>query len=330
MISFNPTTNYSRMSLGDKIDCVIVRCINFGFELDEEFFTDEWCELAVKSFNSATVLQVFGLAQILAENQPIPVRGAMYRGVGSLWRDTSDPNYSKCNGLILKMRRLGLIPYAWITDGTRISDKPSSWSGLADFADTVAQAYRKDLWERQPHYIEVFCEKDAMSGVIRPVTQEFDIQLNPIRGFASETFLWSIAEEWKEIEKPIYVYYLGDHDPSGFKIEADLKRRLEMFCGFSLHWERLAITIEDFESNLLGFPVKRNPKKIKTWRPYLERYGDRCVEVDALPATVVRDRVRAAIESHINAREWRLLKDQEARERIDVLDMVRSLNNGGR
>jgi hypothetical protein len=149
-------------------------------------------------------------AKKIAENQPITVRGAMYRGIGVLWKDSANPNYRQCGSLILKMRRLGLIPYSWITDGTRSSDKPSSWSGLADFAETVAQAYRKDLWERQPDYIEVFTEKDAMSGVIRPVTREYDVRLNPIRGDVSETFVWSIAETWKEIQKPIHAYYLGD------------------------------------------------------------------------------------------------------------------------
>jgi hypothetical protein len=88
-----------------------------------------------------------------------------------------------------------------------MSDKPSSWSGLADFAGSVTYAYRKDLWARQNDYIEIFVEKDAMSGVIRPITREYDVKLNPIRGFGSETFLWSIAEESKQIEKPIFVYF---------------------------------------------------------------------------------------------------------------------------
>jgi hypothetical protein len=47
-------------------------------------------------------------------------------------------------------------------DGTRTRTKPSSWSGLEDYADSVAHCYRKNLWSQQEEYIEIFCEKDAM------------------------------------------------------------------------------------------------------------------------------------------------------------------------
>ncbi len=282
-------------------------------------------------FNSRTRDKVSVLAQILRENQPLSVRGAMYRGIGILWKDSSNPCYRQCGALVLKMRRLGLVPYPWIVDGTRSSDKPSSWSGLADFAETVAHAYRKDLWERQKDYVVVFTEKDAMSGVIRPVTHEYDVQLNPIRGDISETFVWSIAEEWKEIQKPIYAYYLGDHDPKGFSIEANLRKRLLGFCGRDdITWIRLAITEDDFHSDLLGFPIKLDKRGLipSYAQAYHRQYGDRCVEVDAIPAPEIRERVREAIESHINQREWKFLKAQEAREKQNVFHLVKQIGEG--
>lgn len=320
-----PST-YSRLSKEDRLVAVFDALLEGGINLDSvvNAIGKGWADTALESFNAATVVQVFGLASILAENQPLTVRGAMYRGIGALWKDSSEPNYEKCSRLILQMRRLGLIPYSWIVDGTRAGDKPASWSGLEDYAETVAYLYRKDLWAKQPDYIEVFVEKDAMSGVIRPVTREYDVRLNPIRGFSSETFLWAIAEEWKEIEKPIFVYYLGDHDPAGLSIERDLRSRLEDFCNKEVHWERLAVNDEDFaDPELLGFPVKRKDTQAK-WRPYLEQYGDRCVEVDAIPAPEIRKRVEDAIESHIDQDQWRFLKDQEEREKQDILDMIRN------
>jgi hypothetical protein len=324
----NLPENYSRFGFTEKCTAVIRASREIAFDLDFNRFTDDWLLKAFASFTSATVVQVFVLAQILAENQPLTVRGGMYRGIGTIWQDSSNPNYRKCSRLILQMRRLGLIPYSWIVDGTRRRDKPSSWSGLADYAETVARAYRKDLWERQPGYIEVFVEKDAMSGIIAPITHEYDVTITPIRGFISETTVWETAEEWKLIEKPITVYYLGDHDPSGLKIEADLRNRLAGFCEFNVSWNRIAINDSDFANpNLLGFPVKRKDQPSK-WRPYLENFGDRCVEVDAIPAPEIRARVRAAIESHINQGEWEFLKAQEQREKQDVLTMVRSLQGG--
>jgi hypothetical protein len=86
----------------------------------------------------------------------------------------------------------------------------------------------------------------AMAGIIEPVTIEFDVHLNVIRGQVSETFVWNVAEEWKVIDKPIYAYYLGDHDPAGFKIFAPSGIRLAM----PLPCPRPAVLVSDFGLSL--------------------------------------------------------------------------------
>src|SRR3981081_2597222 len=163
-----------------------LEAVGFEFEPEFEWYFDE----AAERFDRRTLWRVLGLAQILKTEQPITVRGAFYRAVSAgLFPDTADSHYSCCGRLILLMRRAGFIPYDYIVDSTRRRLKPSSWSGLADFAESVAHAYRKDLWSRQPDYLEIFVEKDAMAAVIEPVTEQFDIHLNIIRGQVSETFV---------------------------------------------------------------------------------------------------------------------------------------------
>jgi hypothetical protein len=319
--------NYSRLSVSDRTQAVVDELVELGFAWDDEI---EWYwKQAVQEFNAATIVQVFGLAQILADEHPLTVRGAMYRGVGTIFPDTSDTSYDKCGRLILELRRKGFIPWNWIVDGTRSTRKPSSWSGLADFAESVAQAYRKNLWQQQEDYLDIFVEKDAMTGILYPVTHEYDVALEPIRGDISETFCYNIAAELKEIQKPIYVYYLGDHDPKGFQIESVLRWKLEKYSERELIWERLAITPEDFSnSEIIGFPVKKtykNGKPVGIWKPYLEEFGDRCVEVDAIPASETRERARKVIESHIDQEDWGNLRRTEGLERQSVLEVVRGL-----
>lgn len=119
--------------------------IDFEFNKDFQF---AWLK-AASEFNCITLWQVFALGQILATEQPLTVRRAFYCAVSAgLYPDTGDKHYIACKTRILDMRRAGLVPYSYISDSTRRRLKPSSWSGLADFADTVAQAYRKNLWER--------------------------------------------------------------------------------------------------------------------------------------------------------------------------------------
>jgi hypothetical protein len=251
------------------------------------------------------------------------VRSALYRAVcAGIYPDTSDRHYRQCQRIILKLRRRDVIPFDWIVDSTRRRLKTSSWSGLEDYWETVAACYRRSLWARQDDYVEVFVEKDAMAGVIEPVTAEFDVHLNVIRGQVSETFAYNIAAEWRRIQKPIYAYYLGDHDPAGLEIEKILQGKLEKFSGRKISWARLAVTPSQFRrKTLLGFPVKATVSAARR-KSYIASFGDRCVEVDALPPSEVRQLVRSAIESHIDQVEWRRLKEVERLEKQSIRELV--------
>jgi hypothetical protein len=272
------------------------------------------------------------LLRIAATEQPITLRGLFYRAVSAgVYPDTSQRHYEQCGRIVLKLRRTRLLPYAWIVDSTRRRLKPSSWSGLDDYAETVAAAYRRDLWARQKDYIEFFVEKDAMAAVIEPVTAKYDVHLNVIRGSVSETFAWNIAAQWHEIEKPITGYYLGDHDPSGLQIEENLESKLRNFSDNHFLWERIAITDDQFDRpDLLGFPVKPTVQH-KIRNRYISDYGNRCVEIDALPANEVRELVRETIEAHIDQKEWHRLQETERleRESIRSLRLAPILNGNG-
>jgi hypothetical protein len=139
------------------------------------------------------------------------------------------------------LREDGCVPFSWIVDNVRSTDKPSSWAGLEDFADTVKRAYRKDFWAQLPHYVHVIVEKDALAAVLAPSTREYDVALSPIRGYVSLSFAHQIAETWNKITKPIFAYYLGDYDPSGFDLERDVHAKLTRYCKRSFEWIRLGV-----------------------------------------------------------------------------------------
>ena len=295
--------------------------IGYVHELTEQTYLN----IIKAGFNASTLPQVFVLAQVCLENQPTSARAAFYRAVSvGAYPNTAAVHYRQALNIILKLRRAGVIPYSWITDGTREHYKPSSWGGLDDFGDTCRQAYRKDFWAGQRDYLEVVVEKDAMSGVLRPVTSEYDIGLNVIRGNSSETFVWNMAERLREITKPIHIYYLGDHDPNGLDIERDIRQRLQGFmAGRFIFWDRLAITSEEFQerADLTGFPVRQSAKA-KGWKTrcdaYIAEHGDKCVEIDALAPTEVRRRLKEVIESHIDQGAWKRLQEVEKMERETI------------
>jgi hypothetical protein len=332
------TTSLTTKPSSTEIALKRLRALGIQPTLTEETYR----RIAAVGFDQRTLPASFVLAQILVDEHPMSVRHGLYRAQG-FYQGTDNRHYKQCGRLILKLRRAGIIPYSWVADSLRTRRKPSSWSGLQDFADTVREAYRKDFWATQSDYLEIVTEKDAMAGTIRPVTDEYDIHLNVIRGNCSESHIWGWAEALRQIRKPLMIFYIGDFDPNGLDIERDLRERLTGFLGKPItvlengkfcpstklephgcYWRRLAVTLEDFRrQDILGFPVRKI--KSKAWEKrcadYVARFGNRCVEVDAIPAREIRDRVRQAIESHIDQQAWERLKVVEAAERESIANI---------
>lgn len=261
----------------------------------------------------------------LAEEKPMTLRGLYYRLASAGQIPATPAGYKKLMRIAGKMRESGDIPLrGWIVDRIRSTLKPSSWSGLADFGETVADAYRKDFWSRMPCHVEIFVEKDAIAGVLQPVTEEYDVRLNVIRGDVSIGFAGEIAGLWNGIRKPIHAAYLGDRDPAGLDIERVLREKLHRYSGREATWKRLGVLPTDPpDLDLLPLPVKLTSSRAAG---YIRQHGHECYEVDAIPPGVLRARVRDFIDMHIDQDEWDRLMRIERLERESVIGWVDGLS----
>src|SRR5262249_17551936 len=129
----------------------------------------------------------------------------------------TEQGYAVVQRRALKMRRAGELPYGWITDGSRLRLKPRTFCNAQAALENTARMYRRDLWIDQGVHVEVWAEKDAIRGVIYPVTAEYDVPLMISRGYSSETFLYETAEDINAEGVPAVIYQLGDHDDDGVK-----------------------------------------------------------------------------------------------------------------
>jgi hypothetical protein len=111
--------------------------------------------------------------------------------------------------LLSEMREAGQIPFEWIADNTRWMKKPSAFTGVEACLNSVANSYRRDLWASMPVYVEVWCEKDALAGVLMEETKVYDVSLMVARGYSSISFLHSSAMAIQARGKPTYVYHFG-------------------------------------------------------------------------------------------------------------------------
>lgn len=247
----------------------------------------------------------------LAAEHPATVRQVFYRLVSTGVIAKTEAEYkSTVVRLLTLMRRDGTVPYHWIADNTRWMRKSQSYDSLEDALYRTAQTYRRALWADQSAYVEVWLEKDALSGVLLDATDAWDVPLMVTRGYPSLTFLHSAAEQIANIGKPTFLYYFGDYDPSG----VDIPRRIEVDLralapAIDLSFERIAVTSAQISAwGLPTRPTKRTDARAK-------HFEGESVEVDAIPPDQLRSLTTAAIHRHVDGRAVDLLRTAEQSER---------------
>lgn len=294
------------------LDSILQDLIDSGF--DPGLKRDWYQEIADTGLRAKNLQLAWAAASILHDEHPCTLRGLFYRIVSTgLLPNTDKEHYKRVGRILTTLREAGTVPFSWLVDNIRTTLKPSSWSGLADFADTVRDAYRMDYWERLPEYVHIICEKDAIAGVLQPVTRKYDVALSPIRGYVSLSFAMEIADQWSRIEKPISAYYLGDYDASGFDLERDAREKMERYCHREFEWHRLGVNEEDFELfDLIALEPKTTDRRAAK---FMREHGSKCAELDALPATELRRRVEDAISAHIPDGTWEKLERVEELEK---------------
>jgi hypothetical protein len=139
------------------------------------------------------------------------------------------------------------------------------------------------------------------------------------RGYASLSFLHSASEYINVLDVPTYIYHLGDFDPSGVnageKIEETLR---ELAPDAEIFFEQIAVTSEQISA----WEPPTRPRKSSDSRA--KGFGDIRVELDAIEPNQLRDLVHQAIEQHLPAAEYEILKVAEEIERELLTSLLRT------
>lgn len=262
------------------------------------------------------------LLAIVAAMRPMTVRQVFYQATVQGVVEKTEAGYGKVQTDLVVLRRSGALPYGWLADSTRWQRKPTTFNGIADALRDTAAFYRKSLWADANAQVEVWLEKDALSGVVYPITDAFDVPLMVARGYASLSFLHSAAEAIEADGRPAYIYHLGDYDPSGVdagrKIEETLR---ELAPTAEIHFERLALTPEQIHHwRLPTRPTKETDSRSKG-------FGAVSVELDAIAPDMLRTLVQSAIERHLPYAQYEVLKAAEESERTLLHMMVQTMSS---
>lgn len=245
----------------------------------------------------------------VAEDHPVSLRGVYYRVVSAGAVEKTEKGYAVVQRQLLKLRRAGRVPYGHIADGTRWIIKPKTWSDPEAALQALGSSYRKMLWLDQDVSVQIFSEKDAITGTVSGKCAEWDVPLGIVRGYASETFAYNVAMALPD-DKTSIIYQLGDHDPSGNNAWEVFQDRITAFrADVDVIFERLAVTPEQIEE--LRLPTRPT----KDSDPRSAAFEGGSVEVDAIRAPVLRDIVEDAITQWLDQDALAITREVERQER---------------
>ena len=227
--------------------------------------------------------------------------------------------YKRLGEAINDGRLCGLIDWQAITDLTRNVRTSPHWDNPESIIEAVAEQFAVDMWENQPYRVEVWEEKDALSGVIIPVCQRLRVPFFSCRGYTSQSEMYAGAQRLKSYldngQTPVIIH-LGDHDPSGIDMTRDITDRLELFTRRPVEVRRIALNYNQVqEYNPPPNPAKETDSRVSG---YISRYGRESWELDALAPPVLAALIESTITSFRDKTAWEAMAAIESDHRAQL------------
>ena len=241
----------------------------------------------------------------------------------------SQAMYRWVTDTLAKARRGGASPLDALLDRGRSSregrftlDRVDPDAAMARALEDARRAPQRllarDRWLGQPLHVSVWVEKDALTGVFEEPCERLGVSWYACKGYSSVSGLW----EWvQQVHRAFYapgatfetavILYFGDHDPEGFDIpgaalgavrdilgargwatprepDADLR------CSFpDVELHRIGLTMEQVREHQ---PPPQFAKAGSSRRDaYVQEFGERCWELDALPPPALVDLIETSV-----------------------------------
>ena len=270
--------------------------------------------------HAKTLKLIEAAKEILIELNPMTVRQVYYQLFSRHAIENNRGLYQAVSNALVYARRERLIPWGWIEDRQRRPHHVSMWSGLAEFKETCRHAYRRDVWYTQPDYLQVWLEKDALSGIFEDVLNPYGATLNVGSGYDGWDSIHNAAIRFNEKNAAVTVLYFGDFDPSGEDMFRSLIKRLASL-GCQPEIIKCAVTYEDIQR--FDLPPNFTNEKDTRSAAFVAEHGDIAVELDALPLNILRERLEEEVSSRMDLKALERIRMLERRERAKLVRLLK-------
>lgn len=257
------------------------------------------------------------IEEYIDQGYRLTLRQLYYQLVSRELIPNNKKEYSKLSGLLVKGRMAGEVDWSAIEDRIRVPYLPYWCESVADAIEDTQRYYRLNRQKDQAVNVELWVEKDALSGVLKRITSYYHINLMVNRGYSSCSAMYDAYKRLENYDQNI-ILYLGDHDPSGLDMIRDITERLAGFGMYGdLEVKQIALTTEQVRH----YNPPPNPAKITDPRAkdYIAKFGAVSWEVDALNPKTLNKLVKNEIENII---DMDLFKDQIRQEEEGKKEMA--------
>jgi len=255
----------------------------------------------------------------LTQYRPQTVRQIFYHLVAThLVANTRSRYKAVCRALVAA-RQDGTIPWQWIEDRLRRPRKVPMWHDVAHYATSCKTWYRRNVWLTQPRLVEVWLEKDALSGIFEDILEPYGVTLNVGRGYDGWSSIHEAAARYARWPTAPTILYFGDFDPSGRDMARSLEERVGFF-GTSPNLQICAILRSHIDDFNLPPDFTKSTDSRRT--AFVAEHGDISVELDALPIEILRGCIRGAIDTHMDLDALAQTKQQEAKDQQAIDDLL--------
>jgi len=268
-----------------------------------------------------------------ADGLDLSVRQLYYQLVSKNLIENSKQSYNRIKDLLNIGRMIGEVDWSAIVDRSRETAINNHWETPEDYLEDAAEWFEVDKWAKQPVYVEVMCEKQALEGIFEPLCLQLDVPFTSNKGYCSQSAMYRrgkvLRDKIAKQGKPVRVIYFGDHDPSGLDMDRDLITRFLTFSGVGealshkpekmhkvLQVKRVALTRDQIDH----YRPPENPAKLTDSRSswYVKEHGSSSWELDALDPKVLRSLLKAEILQYRDEDLWQeaVKEEEEGKERL--------------
>ena len=286
---------------------------------------ERFCTNRIRPERQSMIDAVNGILQDYhSQGYRLTLRQLYYQLVAQGTVPNSIKEYSKLSQTCVIGRMNGLIDWDMIEDRIRVpyleyySDSPQ------EAIEDALRQYKRDRQEGQSRHIEIWTEKDAVSNILKRVSEKFHVRLMINRGYSSCSAMYETYRRfsWAAQDKQI-ILYVGDHDPSGLDMLRDIRERLDVFGAYDFQLIPVALTMPQIKK----YKPPPNPTKISDPRAgwYIDQFGNTSWELDALSPKVLEAVVRTALLRHLDVSQYNFMIDQEDRDKTKLKNIIEQL-----